>query len=172
MIVTYTDVPSELNNGKCLTTEISGKPYFSQQKTFLSNHFDQRVVHITGKRLQSKLKTKPTPGKAQIYETKFNSFCDLLENKAEQLCYWKQLKTIYVHSICRDRNVLWGEFHCPSVLFHSFWAELILMWGENRRSPRKKKTPNHQQAMDTLILDYLNLRLSDACWWCEHVKLN
>ena len=87
MIVTYTDVPSELNNGKCLTTEISGKPYFSQQKTFLSNHFDQRVVHITGKRLQSKLKTKHTPGKAQIYEIRFNSFCDLLENKAEQLCY-------------------------------------------------------------------------------------
>ena len=37
----YPDVPSELNKfGKCLTTEISGMPYFSEQKTFLSNHVD------------------------------------------------------------------------------------------------------------------------------------
>ena len=41
MIFTYPDVPSELNKfGKCLTTEISGMPYFSEQKTFLSNHVD------------------------------------------------------------------------------------------------------------------------------------
>ena len=41
VIFTYPDVPSELNKfGKCLTTEISGMPYFSEQKTFLSNHVD------------------------------------------------------------------------------------------------------------------------------------
>ena len=77
-IFAYPDVPIELNTfGKCLTTEISVKPYFSQQKTFLSNHVDH--FH--------KLKTKYTPEKAKIYETSFNSFCVLLENKAEQLCY-------------------------------------------------------------------------------------
>ena len=53
------------------------KPFFSQQKTFLSNHVDH--FH--------KLKTKYTPEKAKIYETSFNSVCVLLENKAEQLCY-------------------------------------------------------------------------------------
>ena len=90
------------------------KPYFSQQKTFLSNHVDH--FH--------KLKTKYTPEKAKIYETSFNSFCLLLENKAEQLCYRKQLKTIYGHSIRRAfveiGTYCGGEFHGPSGLFHSF----------------------------------------------------
>ena len=91
VIFTYPDVPSELNKfGKCLTTEISGMPYFSQQKTFLSNHVDH--LHNRERCLsqandcQSKLKTKHTPGKAKTYEASFNSFCVLLENKAKQLC--------------------------------------------------------------------------------------
>ena len=58
-------------------------------------------MHITGKRLQSKLKTKHTPGKAKLYETSFNSFCVLLEDKEEQPSYWTPLKTIYGHSIRR-----------------------------------------------------------------------
>ena len=41
VLFTYPDVPKDLNKfGKWLTIEISGKPYISQQKTFLSNHVD------------------------------------------------------------------------------------------------------------------------------------
>ena len=32
-------------------------------------------------------------------------------------------------------------FYGPSRLFHSFWAESIVRWGENRRSPRQTTWP-------------------------------
>ena len=34
-----------------------------------------------------------------------------------------------------------GRFYGPSNLFHSFWAESIIRWGENGRSPRKTTWP-------------------------------
>ena len=91
MIFTYPDVPSELNKfGKCLTTEISGMPYFSAQKTFLSNHVDhlhnrERCISQAND-CNLNLKQNTHLGiKAKIYETSFNSFCVLLEDQAEQL---------------------------------------------------------------------------------------
>ena len=72
----------------------------------------------------------------KILETSFNSFCVLLENMTEQLCYLKQLKTVYRHAIhmafVEIGTYCGGEFHGPSGLYHSFWVELILTWGENR----------------------------------------
>ena len=91
MIFTYPDVPTELNESeKRLSTEISGKPYFGQQKVFLSNHVDHLhnrewcVSQANDCNLNQKQNTHL--GKLK-FETSFNSSCVLLENKVEQLCY-------------------------------------------------------------------------------------
>ena len=41
-------------------------------------------------------------------------------------------------------KTLWDRvrFYGPSRLFHSFWAESIVRWGENKRAP--KNPPDHQ----------------------------
>ena len=122
-------------------------------------------MHITGKRLQSKFKTKHTPEKAKIYETSFNSFCVLFEDQAEQLWHWKQLKTIYGLSIRRafvEIGTYCGrKFHGPSWLLHSFWAEVIMRTFnpnvEWKQEIPEKKTTNYPPAMGVWILDYLNL---------------
>ena len=38
--------------------------------------------------------------------------------------------------------LFFGRFYGPSRLFHSFWAESIIRWGENRISPRKTIWPS------------------------------
>ena len=90
MIFTYPDVPSELNKfGKCLTTEISGMPYFSEQKTFLSNHVDylhNREWCISqANDCNLILKQNTHLGKLKFMRLVLIVFCVLLEDQAEQL---------------------------------------------------------------------------------------
>ena len=58
-----------------------------------------------------------------MYKNTF-SFCALLENTAEQLCYWKQLKTIYGLSIPRAcvemETYCSGEIHARQKNFTHF----------------------------------------------------
>ena len=81
-------------------------------------------MHITDKRLQSKLKTKHIPGNARIYETNFNSFCAARAAvlfKAIENHLWTLLRRAFVEigTYCG------GEFHGPSGLFHYYLSNKI-----------------------------------------------
>ena len=44
-------------------------------------------------------------------------------------------------------------FYGPSRLFHSFWSESIVRWGENGKSPRKIHLATHKQNLACLTCD-------------------
>ena len=43
--------------------------------------------------------------------------------------------------------------YSPSRLFHSFWAESIVMWGENGRSREKAPVTTHKQNLACVTCD-------------------
>ena len=71
------------------------------------------------------------------WKNKQPDFYDFSKVRGSQMClFWPGKEVFWIF-------FLYG-FYSPSKLFHSFWAESIVRWGENGRSPRK--TTDHPQA--------------------------